>query len=159
MFQAKSTLRRLAEKRENEQGFTLIELMVVVLIIGVLIAIAVPVFISAQGGANDTAAKSDVRNTLTAVVASNSQNQNLPDLATIQAAINGPKVQATTAQGAVGYAAVGTAPNFTSATLTSQSKSGTCFTATVLSSGTIYKSAGSTECNTTALAANGTKTW
>jgi type IV pilus assembly protein PilA len=49
-----------------EQGFTLIELMVVVLIIAILIAIAIPQFIGARDRANDRATQSDLRNGLTA---------------------------------------------------------------------------------------------
>jgi type IV pilus assembly protein PilA len=50
----------------QEQGFTLIELMVVVLIIAILIAIAIPTFLGARSRAQDRAAQSDLRNGLTA---------------------------------------------------------------------------------------------
>ena len=59
-------LHNLRRKRENEEGFTLIELMVVVLIIAILIAIAIPTFLGAQDRARDRAAQSDIRNSLTA---------------------------------------------------------------------------------------------
>ena len=44
------------------EGFTLIELMVVVLIIAVLLAIAIPTFLGARDRANDRAAQSNLRN-------------------------------------------------------------------------------------------------
>jgi type IV pilus assembly protein PilA len=50
----------------SERGFTLIELMVVVLIIAILIAIAIPTFLAARSRAQDRAAQSDLRNALTA---------------------------------------------------------------------------------------------
>jgi type IV pilus assembly protein PilA len=58
--------RLVARKRDEEEGFTLIELMVVVLIIAILIAIAIPTFLGARQRAQDRAAQSDLRNGLTA---------------------------------------------------------------------------------------------
>ena len=55
-----------SRRRDEEQGFTLIELMVVVLIIAILIAIAIPTFLGARQRAQDRAAQSDLRNGLTA---------------------------------------------------------------------------------------------
>ena len=51
---------------KDEKGFTLIELMVVVLIIAILIAIAIPTFLGAQDRARDRGAQSNLRNALTA---------------------------------------------------------------------------------------------
>lgn len=57
---------RLAEERKRDEGFTLIELMVVVMIIAVLLAIAIPTFLASQNKAKDRSAESSLRNTLTA---------------------------------------------------------------------------------------------
>ena len=50
-------LKRFWERRRDEEGFTLIELMVVVLIIAILIAIAIPTFLGARPRAQDRAAQ------------------------------------------------------------------------------------------------------
>lgn len=55
--------------RDDERGFTLIELMVVVLIIAILIAIAIPTFLGLRQRAQDRAAQSNLRNALTAAKA------------------------------------------------------------------------------------------
>lgn len=60
-------LASLKKRTEREdEGFTLIELMVVVLIIAILLAIAIPTFLGARERAQDRAAQSDIRNALAA---------------------------------------------------------------------------------------------
>lgn len=60
-------LMRIHERlNDDESGFTLIELMVVVLIIAILIAIAIPTFLGARKRAQDRQAQSNLRNGLTA---------------------------------------------------------------------------------------------
>ena len=52
---------------ENESGFTLIEILVVILIIGILSSIAIPVFLNQRKKANESAIRSDLRNIAIAI--------------------------------------------------------------------------------------------
>jgi type IV pilus assembly protein PilA len=54
-------------QRAAEEGFTLVELMVVVLILAILIGIAVPTFLGARQKAQDRAAQANLRTGLTAI--------------------------------------------------------------------------------------------
>jgi len=89
----KSTLARLRETRMQEiegdgaaeSGFTLIELMVVLLIIAILLAIAIPTFLGVANSAGDRAAQSNLTNALTEAKAI---YQNSAEYATTAAGVN-----------------------------------------------------------------------
>ena len=121
--------------RASDGGFTLIELMVVVLIIAILLAIAIPMFLGARKRANDRAAQSNVRNahttelivyadvqqftedinTISEVDPSLTYSQSLPEVASGQKKIF------------VEVPAAGTSSPFDTVLLASKSKGGSCF--------------------------------
>ncbi|RIK10178.1 MAG: hypothetical protein DCC49_04290 [Acidobacteria bacterium] len=90
----------------RDEGFTLIELMIVVLIIAILIAIAIPTFLGARERAQDRAAQTSVRNALTAenVYYTDSQayTQDQPTLAGIEQALTWVPGGPSTGQNEVG---------------------------------------------------------
>jgi type IV pilus assembly protein PilA len=154
------TLRRRLQG-EREGGFTLIELMVVVLIIAILIAIAIPTFLGARTRAQDRAAQASLRN---ALVAAKSIYTDTQSYATAEGA------GLTAVEPSLTYKAKGTAStgqNDISADGTSNtgqwagaalSASGTCFwIKDSVSTGTTYGSG--TPCTGTAATAAAQPKW
>jgi type IV pilus assembly protein PilA len=67
---------KAAARESGEGGFTLIELLVVVVIIGILIAIAIPLYLNYEKGASDKSAQSDLRAAVSAIQQCYTDNAN-----------------------------------------------------------------------------------
>ncbi len=112
----------------DDEGFTLIELMVVVLIIAILLAIAIPTFLGARSKAQDRAAQSNLRNALTAEKTYYVDNQTYTDNTSSNLTNLEPSLtyDAAAAPTVVGDVYVETA-NATDVYIAAKSASGKCF--------------------------------
>jgi prepilin-type N-terminal cleavage/methylation domain-containing protein len=114
---------------DEERGFTLVELLMVLTIIGILLAIAVPTFLRTRGGANDRAAQTLVRNLLVSAQAADVDGP--ADVAGIQSgeptlAVVPPDVEGSASSNQVSVR-VGSFAGQSFVILASRSRSGHCF--------------------------------
>ncbi len=128
-------LYKLRSRIQDEKGFTLIELLVVILIIGILAAIALPAFLGQRARAQDTEAKTSVRQGQTAMETFYTDNQTYvatkADLIDIE--------QSLAAAPGDSFTVVGT-PTATTYTLSVTSKTGNVFSIAKAATGTVTRS-------------------
>jgi type IV pilus assembly protein PilA len=131
-----SLTKLVTRSRDEEDGFTLIELMVVVLIIAILIAIAIPTFLGARQRAQDRAAQSDLRNGLTAEKTYYTDTQEYTNVTADLTAIESALDWGGDLTVVVGSTSVAPAGTTDMVCLQQQSKSGTIFSLVDIAAGT-----------------------
>ncbi len=129
-------LNKLRSRAQDEKGFTLIELLVVILIIGILAAIALPAFLGQRSRAQDTEAKSAVREAQTAMETYYTDNQTY--VGATQTAIQ--DIEASLKSGAGATIDPGSSVSSTGYTLTATSKTTNTFTIKKNTDGTVDRS-------------------
>lgn len=156
---------KIHRRLHSDEGFTLVELMVVVLIIAILMAIAIPTFLGARQKAQDRAAQSNLRNALTAekvyYVDNETYTNTVADISAIEPALS--FAQGIGAPAASGTVNIGLNASGANVCLTALSASGSVFVladvSTGASAGTYYGTAAVADCNDATVAALSTTGW
>jgi len=121
----------VAEEEGTESGFTLIELMVVLLIMAILMAIAIPTFLGVKGSAQDRSAQSDLSNALISAKAYYSNGGSYTGTVAMVAALNSAEPELTFQAAGTAAAAhtleVDVAPDNQTILLVDWSQSGNCW--------------------------------
>ena len=116
----------------HDRGFTLVELLVVVVVLAVITAIAIPAFAAARTRAQDSAARSDLRTAFTTALTARTTTGTWPDAATLTA--TEPSLRTTTGTATTGTISIATAGDRFAAT--ARSASGTCHRVSADATGT-----------------------
>ena len=139
--------KRLLRVRQDS-GFTLVELLVVVLIIGILAAIAIPSFINQQDKGHDSEAKSAVATAAKALEACKVATCTVGELQSIEPTLNSAAARLTVNTGSNSYEVIvaatrdGGAAEFTLSRASNSTTTCTCSTGTAAKGGCSAQSGG-----------------